>query len=40
MKWLAERPCSSPSAALVRLALELDREGTSAYCQLQRQMGR
>lgn len=40
MSWLSDRPCSSPSAALVRFALELDREGTSAYSQSQSQMGR
>ena len=33
MNWLSDRLCSSRSAALVRFALELDREGTSAYCQ-------
>ena len=38
--WLSDRPCSSPSAALLRLALELDREGTSAYSQSQSRMGR
>ena len=32
MNWLIDRLCSSSSAALVRLALELDREGTSAQC--------
>ena len=35
MKGLLDRPSSSPSAALLRLALEDDREGTSAYSQLQ-----
>ena len=39
LNWVSDRPCSSPSATLVRLALELDREGTSAYCQLQWLMG-
>lgn len=40
IRWLSDRPCSSSSAALVRLALELDREGTSGYGQFQSQMGR
>ena len=35
LNYLRDIPFPSSSAALVRLALELDREGTSAYCQSQ-----
>lgn len=40
IKWLFDRLCSAPSAALVGLGLELEPEGTSAHCQIKRQKGR